>query len=125
MTNIFGVFNFSILQVRNCTFQSSHYSYSRVITASSNTKSMFTDCTFTETSGFEISDNSEIHLTSSLIFKATNTWQTYALIEVSDNSHLYISNSSFINNVLQRNNMMLIASNSSSLCLIVFIKQTP
>ena len=113
VTNVFGIFNFSSLQVKMCTFQSSHYSYSRVITVSGNTKSMFTNCSFTETSGFEVSHNSELNLTSSLITKTTNTWQTYALMEIFDNSHLYISNSSFINNVLKRNNMMLIASNSS------------
>ena len=125
MINIFGVFNFSILQVRNCKFQSSHYGYLRVITASSNIKSMFTNCTFTETNGFEVSHNSDLHLISSLIAKTTNTWQSYALIEISDNSHLYISNSSFIKNVLQRNYMTLIASNSSlTICNCVYTRNT-
>ena len=113
MTNVFGMSNFSSLEVRNCTFENSDYSYSRILTVLDNSKITFTNCLFINPNGFEVAQNSELHILNCYIFNSTYTLQTYALIEVSHDSHMYILNCFFKSNVLYGKKFFLISSNST------------
>ena len=113
ITNVFGLSNFSTLDVSNCTFENSNLSYSRLLTAYDNSKVIFTQCSFVKTNGFEVTHNSELHIRNSKIIETTYTWQKYALMEITDNSHMLISNSTFMNNSLQHNKLIFVASQSS------------
>ena len=113
MTNVFGVTNFSSLNVRNCNFKNSAYSYSKLLTASVHSKVVFTNCVLVKMSGLEVTHNSELQIKQSYIVNSTDTWQKSALIEISDNSHMRIENSSIKNNILQSKTLIFITSNSS------------
>ena len=113
MTNVFAISNFSSLYVRNCYFKHSVYSYSKLLTASVNSKATFTNCSIVKASGLVVTQNSEVQIRNSHIINCTNTWQRYALIEISDNSHMRIVHSSIKNNILQDKNLIFITSNSS------------
>ena len=113
MTNVFGVTNFSSLDVRNCNFKNSAYSYSKLLTASVHSKVIFTNCVLVKMSGLEVTHNSELQIKQSYIVNSTDTWQKSALIEISDNSPMRIENSSIKNNILQSKTLIFITSNSS------------
>ena len=113
ITNVFGVKDFSNLNIRNCNFKNSAYSYSKLLTASLNSKVILTNCSVVKTSGLEVTHNSELQIKQSYIVNSTDTWQKSALIKISDNSHMRIENSSIKNNILQSKNLIYITSNSS------------
>ena len=113
MTNVFGLSNYSSLDVINCTFENSDYSYSRLLTASHNSMASFTNCSILKTTGLDVAHNSELRITNSIIVKSTYSWQIYALIEISDHSRMYIVHSRIINNTLQIQKLISIMSNSS------------
>ena len=113
MTNVFGLSNYSTLDVINCTFENSDYSYSRLLTASRNSKASFTNCSIVKTTRLDVVHNSELRITHSIIVKSTYSWQIYALIEISDRSHMYISHSRIINNTLKNQKLISIMFNSS------------
>ena len=117
MTNVFAVSNYSRLDVRNCSFENSDYSYLQLLTASVESKAVFTNCSLIKTSGLAVIHNSELQIRNSYIVNSTDTWQKSALIEISDNSHMRIANSSITNNTLHSKNLMFITSESSlTLC---------
>ena len=113
ITNVFGLLNFSSLEISNCTFANSNLSYLRLLTASDNSKVLFTECSFIKTNGFEVAHNSELHIKNSKIIGSTYSLQNYALVEIADNSHMSILNSSFVNNVLHNRKLMFVAGGSS------------
>ena len=113
MTNVFAFSNFSRLDVRNFNFENSAYSHSRLLAASVDSKAIFTNCSIVKTSGFEVTHNSELQIIYSYIVESTDTWQKSALIEISDNSHMRIVYSSIKSNILQSKALIFITSNSS------------
>ena len=113
ITNVFGVSNFSRLDVSNCYFENSPYSYLNLLTASVDSKVIFTNCSLVKTSRLSVTHNSELHIRNSCIVESTDTWQMSALIEISDNSHMRIVYSSIKNNSLKSKNLISITSNSS------------
>ena len=113
ISNVFGVSNFSSLDVRNCNFKNSAHSYSKLLTASVDSKVIFTNCSIVKTSGVEVTHNSELQIRYSYIVDSTDTWQKSALIEIADNSHMKIIYSSIKNNTLQNKGLIFITFNSS------------
>ena len=113
ITNVFGLLIFSSLEISNSTFANSNLSYMRLLTASDNSKVLFTECSFIKTNGFEVTHNSELHIKNSKIIGSTYSWQNYALMEIADNSHISILNSSFVNNVLHNRKLVFVAGESS------------
>ena len=122
LTNVFSLSNYSYLEARNCIFENSYYSYSRFITASENSEAVFTNCLFTKTSGLQLAHSSRIYIQNSYIIGSKFTLQTYALMEIIDNSHAYISNTSFLNNTLKNKKLIFVTSNSSvSICNCMYV----
>ena len=113
ITNAFQISHFCRLDVRNCNFENSANSYLKLLTASVDSKAIFTNCSLVKTSGLSVTHNSERHIRNSCIVESTDTWQLYALIEISHNSYMTIVYSSIKNNTLQSKNLMSITSNSS------------
>ena len=58
MTNIFGILNYSSLEVSYCSFENGDYSYSRLLTVSDNSIAKFTNRSFFKTNGFAVAHNS-------------------------------------------------------------------
>ena len=116
ITNVFGLRNTSSLEISNCTFENSNLSYSRLLTASDNSKVIFTECLIAKTNGFEVTHNSELHIRNSKIVESTYSSQNFALMELAENSRMSISNSSFINNVLHNKKLIFVSSES---CLTI------
>ena len=113
MTNVFGISNFSSLAVRNCSFEKSDHGYLNLLIVSLNSRVLFTNCSIVKISGLTVAHNSELQIENSYIVKSTKTWQANGLIEISDNSHMGMTNSSIINNTLQSKKLIFITSNSS------------
>ena len=113
MTNAFQISHICRLDVRNCNFENSANSYLKLLTASVDSKAVFTNCSIVKTSGLSVTHNSELHIRNSCIVESTDTWQLSALIEISHHSYMTIVYSSIKNNTLQSKNLMSITSNSS------------
>ena len=115
LTNVFSLSNYSHLEARNCIFENSYYSYSRFLTASEYSEAVFTNCLFTKTGGLQLAHSSRIYIQNSSVVGSTFTLQTYALMEITDDSHAYISNSRFFNNALPNKKLMFVTSSSISI----------
>ena len=113
-TYVFSIHNYTSLTVTDSIFETSRGINLIVLLAMENIEVKFINCTFNKISGFRASHNTNVNIDNSRITNCINSILAAGFIEITDKSHLYISNSSFSNNkVVGSTSFINVQSNSS------------
>ena len=88
-----------------------------VLSASQNITVSFTNCTFHKISGVTASHNARVNIMNSRITECLNIYQLFAFIEISDNSHLNISDTNITGNHLSEDRSFVNIQRDSTMIL--------